>query len=154
VLKFFQQTGFSPVSLHRQQGEAFVEFALPQHCTAAMGLQRMTIGSRYIELQRCTYNEMARVVGLPLKPEGAPAVGPGAAAAGGEYGAGMPAGGGGAYGGYGPGGGYPMQGGMQGGYGGYGYDMMQQGGYGPDPAFAGGYPGGGGGGYGQQGYKY
>ena len=121
VLKFFQQCGFSPVSLHRQQGEAYVEFSRPEHCTAAMQLHRSLIGTRYIELQRCTYNEMARVVGLPLKPDGAGAEadGYGAAAAygapggyggygGNGVGVGMGAGG---YGYGGGGGGYEMQGG-------------------------------------------
>ena len=70
VLKFFQQSGYSPVSLHRQQGEAFVEFARPEHATAAMQLHRGLIGTRYIELARCSYNEMARIVGLPLKEVG------------------------------------------------------------------------------------
>ena len=130
VLKFFQQCGFSPVSLHRQQGEAYVEFSRPEHCTAAMQLHRSLIGTRYIELQRCTYNEMARVVGLPLKPDGGPAEADGYGAAPG-YGA--PGG----YGGYG---GNGAAVGMVGGYGygggGGGYDM--QGGYG-QPPFAGQY---------------
>ena len=137
VLKFFQQSGFSPISLHRQQGEAFVEFALPDHASAAMRLHRGLIGNRYIELARCSYNEMARVVGLP--PKEAPPAG---------YGGPPPAG-------YPPGayaGGYGMGGGGYGG-GGYGggYEMMGQGGYGAE-AFAGqGYPPQGGG-FGPPGY--
>ena len=118
VLKFFQQCGASPVSLHRQQGEAYVEFARPEHCTAAMQLHRSLIGTRYIELQRCTYNEMARVVGLPLKPDGG---GSGAEQADGYGGGGggYGVGGGGGY--AGGGGGYGNGGGVGMGVGGYGY---------------------------------
>ena len=142
VLKFFQQCGFSPVSLHRQQGEAYVEFARAEHCTAAMQLHRSLIGTRYIELQRCTYNEMARVVGLPLKHEGP------AQADGDGYGGGAAYGAPGGYGGYGGNGAGPGMGGGYGyGGGGGGYDM-QQGGYGQQPYGGGG--GGGGGPYGQR----
>ena len=130
VLKFFQQSGFSPISLHRQQGEAFVEFARPEHASAAMQLHRGLIGTRYIELLRCSYNEMARVVGLPLKEAAVPPAD------------GYGGGGAGGFGGYGGGGYGAMAAGgyAAGGYGG-GYDMMQPSGY-DQVGFAGqqGYP--------------
>ncbi|KAF8398374.1 hypothetical protein HHK36_017301 [Tetracentron sinense] len=69
VMDFFKDFAFSEDSIHimfslegRPTGEAFVEFASAEESKAAMAKDRMTLGSRYIELFPSSLEELDEAV--------------------------------------------------------------------------------------------
>jgi len=66
ITLFFQAAGVTPVTIHRNPdgGEAYVEFANGNDAQAAMGQNKAHIGSRYIDLFRVSYSEVAQIVGF------------------------------------------------------------------------------------------
>ncbi|CAK9164688.1 unnamed protein product [Ilex paraguariensis] len=69
IMDFFQDFVFSEDSIHitatsggRPTGEAFVEFASAEDSRAAMAKDRMTLGSRYIELFPSTPEELEEAI--------------------------------------------------------------------------------------------
>nr|DAD29766.1 TPA_asm: hypothetical protein HUJ06_031234 [Nelumbo nucifera] len=69
VIEFFKDFKLSEDTIHitfnsdgRPTGEAFVEFASPEDSKAAMAKDRMTLGSRYIELFPSSHEELDEAV--------------------------------------------------------------------------------------------
>eukprot|EP00467_Chlorarachnion_reptans_P025545 CAMPEP_0114504600 /NCGR_PEP_ID=MMETSP0109-20121206/10352_1 /TAXON_ID=29199 /ORGANISM="Chlorarachnion reptans, Strain CCCM449" /LENGTH=173 /DNA_ID=CAMNT_0001682875 /DNA_START=1243 /DNA_END=1764 /DNA_ORIENTATION=+ len=77
----------TPIRIHRKNdgGEAFVEFQTQQEQRAAQSLHKEHIGRRYIELFSVSYEEVAKIVGLPLDPYQDPNYAAAAAAAAAPY---------------------------------------------------------------------
>jgi len=68
ITKFFQEIEVTPIRIHRKAdgAEAYVEFYSVSDTDQAMTRHRSYIGTRYIELFRVSYDDMARTVGLPV----------------------------------------------------------------------------------------
>ncbi|XP_057953448.1 uncharacterized protein LOC131147849 [Malania oleifera] len=69
IMDFFKDFAVSDDSIHmtlnsdgRPTGEAFVEFASPEDSKAAMAKDRMTLGSRYIELFPSSHEDLDEAV--------------------------------------------------------------------------------------------
>lgn len=69
IIEFFKNFDLSEDSVHitvnsdgRPSGEAYVEFANPEDSRAAMAKDRMSIGSRYIELFPSSHEEMEEAI--------------------------------------------------------------------------------------------
>ncbi|KAL9319980.1 hypothetical protein ACSQ67_011819 [Phaseolus vulgaris] len=69
IMEFFKDFGLSEDSIHivmnsegRPSGEAYVEFASAEDSKAAMVKDRMTLGSRYIELFPSSHSEMEEAI--------------------------------------------------------------------------------------------
>lgn len=65
IMEFFKDFVLSEDSIHitfnfegRPTGEAFVEFASPEDAKSALAKDRMTLGSRYIELFPSSLEEL------------------------------------------------------------------------------------------------
>jgi len=67
ITKFFQEIEVTPIRIHRKAdgAEAYVEFCSVEDTDKAMRRHRSYIGNRYIELFRVSFEDMARIVGLP-----------------------------------------------------------------------------------------
>jgi heterogeneous nuclear ribonucleoprotein F/H len=67
IARFFEEAYVQPIRIHRKNngGEAYIEFNSPGDCNQAMMMNKRNIGRRYIELFRVSYEEVAKVVGLP-----------------------------------------------------------------------------------------
>lgn len=65
VTRFFQQASLRPVRMHRKAngGEAFVEFNNAEEARQALSLNKQYLGSRYIDLNPVSYEEVAATVG-------------------------------------------------------------------------------------------
>lgn len=69
IMEFFKDFTISEESIHitfnfdgRPTGEAFVEFANPEDAKSALAKDRMTLGSRYIELFPSSHEELGEAV--------------------------------------------------------------------------------------------
>lgn len=71
ITKFFQDIDITPLRIHRKAdgSEAYVEFCSIEDCSKAMTRNKHFIGSRYVELFRVTYEDMAQTVGLSLSQQ-------------------------------------------------------------------------------------
>lgn len=69
IMEFFKDFTISEESIHitfnfdgRPTGEAFVEFSNPEDAKSALAKDRMTLGSRYIELFPSSNEELADAI--------------------------------------------------------------------------------------------
>jgi len=70
ITEFFKKANVTPIRIHRKNngGEGFVEFTTQQEQQSAASLHKEHMGRRYIELFPVSYEDVAKIVGLPLDP--------------------------------------------------------------------------------------
>jgi len=70
ITDFFKNANVTPIRIHRKNngGEGFVEFTSQSEQQTALKLHKEHMGRRYIELFPVSYEEVAKIVGLPLDP--------------------------------------------------------------------------------------
>ena len=72
IIAFFAPVGAAPIRIHRKErgGDAFLEFASVREAELALARRRAVMGTRWIDLVRVEYGEVAAVVGLPPRADG------------------------------------------------------------------------------------